>query len=113
MPRLIALLPLAGLAACHGAPPGHAEAKALIAAHCSACHQVPGIGNARGQVGPPLAGIATRAVIAGKLKNSPVNMRRFLLHPQAALPGGAMPELGLTPAQANAISDYLYALDSK
>jgi len=109
MPRLI-LLALLPLAAC-GQPRGHAEARALIASHCAACHSVPGVTGANGKVGPSLAGIATRQIIAGKLPNTPVNLRHFLEHPQAVEPGGGMPELGLTQQQSAVIADYLYTLD--
>ena len=104
---LLALLPLA---AC-GQPRGHAEARALIASRCAACHSVPGVGRAYGQVGPSLAGIAKREYIAGKLPNTPANLRRFLEHPQSVEPGGAMPELGLTAQQSAVIADYLYTLN--
>jgi cytochrome c1 len=110
MPRVIVILALVALAACSRSN-GHAEAKALIAAQCAACHTIPGVGEARGQVGPPLTGFAQRQTIAGRLPNTPANLRRFLLHPQSVQPGGAMPELNLTPRQAAALSDYLYTLD--
>ncbi len=111
MPRLILLLPLLAVSACARPSGRHAEAKALIASQCASCHVVPGIETAHGEVGPPLAGLARRQVIAGRLPNTPENLRRFLLHPQSVQPGGAMPELGLTPQQAAAITDYLYTLD--
>ncbi len=110
MPRLI-LLALTLLAACDRHADRHAASRALIAAQCAACHTVPGVAIARGQVGPPLAGIARRTTLAGRLPNTPANMRHFLLHPQAVHPGGAMPDMGLTPAQADAIADYLATLD--
>jgi cytochrome c2 len=50
-------------------------------------------------------------VIAGKLPNTPANLRRFLEHPQSVVPGGAMPELGLSPQQSKIIADYLLTLD--
>jgi cytochrome c2 len=107
------LLAMTALAACnHPAADRQAAARTLIAAQCAACHVVPGIATARGQVGPSLAGLARRQVIAGRLPNTPENLRRFLLHPQSVQPGGAMPELGLTPAEAAAITDYLYMLDT-
>jgi len=111
MPRLTGLLLIAGLAACGRATDHHADAKALIAAQCAACHTIPGVAGARGQVGPPLAGFAKRLTIAGRLPNTPGNLRYFLLHPQAVQPGGAMPEMGLTPAEADAIAAYLRTLD--
>lgn len=111
MSRLIVLSVLLPLAACGRPSDPHADAKRLIASQCAACHTVPGVPGARGQVGPSLAGIGTRQVIAGKLPNTPANLRRFLEHPQAVVPGGAMPELGLSPQQSKLIADYLLTLD--
>lgn len=110
--RRLTLSLLLGLVACSRAPDPHARARALIAAQCAACHTVPGVGPARGQIGPPLAGIAKRVTLAGTLPNSPDNLRRFLLHPQAVQPGGAMPEMGLTAAEARRIAAYLRTLDA-
>ena len=114
MPRLIALAALLMLGACHGGGGDeHAAAKALIATHCAACHTVPGVASAVGRVGPSLAGIARQQIIAGKYENDRGTMVRWLMHPQAMLPGTAMPEMGLTQAQATTIADYLYTLDRK
>lgn len=112
MRRLIALLPLTLLAACHQQD-RFAEAKALIAADCAGCHQVPGVRGAQGWIGPSLAGIARQQIIAGKFANTPDTMVRWLMHPQAMVPGAAMPEMGLSRPQAKAIADYLYTLDKR
>lgn len=90
-----------------------AAAKVLIAANCLGCHQVPGVRGPIGWVGPSLAGIARQQIIAGKYVNSPDTMARWLMHPQAMVPGGAMPEMGLSAAQARTISNYLYTLDKR
>lgn len=112
MSRLIALLALVPLTACGRSDDPHAAAKQLIASQCAACHIVPGVPVAHGQVGPTLAAITRRQIIAGKLPNTPANLRAFLEHPQSVVPGGAMPELGLSPRQARIIADYLYTLDT-
>lgn len=98
---------VAVLTACHRTESESARIEPLIAAQCGGCHVVPGIATARGHVGPSLAGIAGRQFLAGTIPNTPRNMQAFLLHPQAMAPGGAMPELGLSPAQADAISRRL------
>jgi len=76
---------------------------------CGACHQMPGIEEADGLVGPPLATFSRRTMIAGLLPNTPSNLVLWLRHPQAVTPGNAMPDLGLTDAQARDIAAYLYA----
>lgn len=76
---------------------------------CGACHQIPGIEGANGMVGPPLGSFAQRTVIAGLLPNTPSNLVLWLRHPQSVTPGNAMPDLGLTDAQARDIAASLYA----
>jgi cytochrome c1 len=66
---------------------------------------------ARGRVGPPLAGIGTRQILAGHFANTPNNMVSWIEHPQRLLPGDAMPEMGLSHEQAQAIASYLYTLE--
>ena len=44
---------------------------------CSSCHLIPGIEGARGMVGPPLNGIASRTYLGGQLPNTPQNMQRW------------------------------------
>jgi cytochrome c len=77
---------------------------------CTGCHVVPGVQGPRGMVGPPLDGIASRSIIAGKVANTPENMIRWLQNPQAMDPNNAMPNLGVTPADARDIAAYLYSL---
>ena len=108
--RRLTVLPLLALAACHGAG-RYAEAKALIASHCAACHTVPGVPGAAGKVGPSLAGVAGRQIIAGRFTNNRTTMVRWIMHPQQMAPGTAMPEMGLTQDQATQIAGYLYTLD--
>jgi cytochrome c2 len=77
---------------------------------CASCHTIPGIEGARGQVGPSLAGIASRSYLAGKLPNTPPNMIRWIREPQEVQPGTAMPELGVTEQDGKDIAAYLYTL---
>jgi len=78
-------------------------------ASCGACHEMSGIEGANGQVGPPLGTFAHRTMIAGVLPNTPGNLVYWLRHPQAVVPGNAMPDVGLSDAQARDIAAYLYA----
>ncbi len=77
---------------------------------CEACHSIPGVAGARGQVGPPLDGIGSRAYLAGRLPNDPSNMMRWIRDPQGVEPGTAMPRMGVTEADARDIAAYLYTL---
>ncbi len=87
------------------------EAKQLIASNCGACHLVPGIAAAKGRVGPSLSGIARQQIIAGHFVNTTENLTAWIEHPQALLPGDAMPETGLSNAQVRKIVDYLYTME--
>jgi cytochrome c2 len=75
---------------------------------CGACHAIPGIPGARGQVGPPLAGVGGRAYIAGVLTNTPDHMVRWIVNPKAVDSLTAMPTLGVTAGEARDIAAYLY-----
>lgn len=78
--------------------------------HCGSCHDIPGISGADGNVGPPLQRIGTRTYIAGYIRNSPDNMAAWIEDPQAALPGNAMPGMGIAQQDARDIAAFLYTL---
>jgi cytochrome c2 len=77
---------------------------------CPACHTIPGVKNAKGNVGPPLTRIGERTYIAGMLRNTPANLVRWIREPQAVIPGNAMPNMGVSEADARDIAAYLYTL---
>jgi cytochrome c2 len=77
---------------------------------CGSCHQVPGVANADGLIGPPLSNIGVRVYIAGMLRNTPDNMMLWLRHPQQIVPGNVMPDMGMTVRDARDIATYLYTL---
>jgi cytochrome c2 len=77
---------------------------------CGACHSIPGVAPARGQVGPPLDGIGGRSVLAGQLPNTPENLMRWIRDPQSIVPGTAMPVLGVTERDGRDIAAFLYTL---
>ena len=84
---------------------------ALIVAYgCAACHTVPGVSGANGNVGPPLTRFGGRTYIAGVLRNSPANLVRWIRDPQGVVPGNAMPNMGVSDAEARDIAAYLYTL---
>jgi cytochrome c len=108
---LVALL----LAACKrepAVPPGDpARGKAAIDKYgCTTCHVIPGIPGPRGAAGPSLDHIASRPLLAGKFRNDPATMTRWLQNPQAMDPANSMPALGITPQDARDIAAYLYTL---
>ena len=87
--------------------PGRGKAM-FIQYGCGSCHLLKHVRKATGKVGPPLDGISDRAMIAGKLANSPENLERWIRDPQAVSPGTAMPDLMVGPRDARDISAFLY-----
>ena len=118
--RPAAVVVLAGLLAIgcsEGEPPlqvpdGDAvRGVAAIRRHgCGGCHVIPGVAEARGRVGPSLAGFAARPYIAGALPNRPLDLIGWIRDPQAVHPGTLMPGLGVSPADARDIAAHLYRL---
>lgn len=91
-------------------PGGHAgKAPALFEEYgCGTCHTIPGIDGADGRVGPVLSGLADRQNIAGRLRNTPDNVVRWITQPQEVDPGNVMPDLGVSDAAARDMTAYLY-----
>lgn len=77
---------------------------------CQACHTISSLPGPRGVVGPPLDHIAVRGYIAGKLPNNAETMEAWLQNPQKLDPQNAMPNLGISPADAKDITAYLLTL---
>jgi mono/diheme cytochrome c family protein len=77
---------------------------------CVTCHAIPGVVGPNAPVGPPLGGIGARRMLGGVLPNTPENMARWLRHPQRFTTQSAMPELGITEADARDIAAYLATL---
>lgn len=92
-----------------GGEPSRGEA-AIGRYGCGGCHEIPGIRNARGTVGPPLTAIARRTYLAGRIANSPAGMMQWIQHPQKIEPGNAMPEMQVPEQDARDITAYLYLL---
>lgn len=83
--------------------------QAIYAIGCGTCHSIPGVVGATGTIGPSLAGIRRRAIIAGLLPNTPENMMRWIANPSSIQPGVAMPPLGNASARVQRdIVAYLY-----
>jgi len=94
-------------AATTGGNPHRGEAM-FIQYGCGSCHALKGVRTATGMVGPPLDGIALRAIIAGHLANKPENMERWIRDPQHVAPGTAMPDLNVGETDARDITAFLY-----
>ncbi len=77
---------------------------------CGACHVIPGVVNARGQVGPPLTRFGERHFIAGAVLNTPQDLVAWIVNPQGIEPGTAMPNLGVTADEALDMAAYLFTL---
>jgi cytochrome c oxidase subunit 2 len=87
--------------------------KALIGQKgCGTCHTIPGIAGANGNIGPSLAGVASRNRIAGGgvPNNGPDDLKKWIMNPPALKPGTAMPNLGLTDDEATKIVAFLETL---
>jgi mono/diheme cytochrome c family protein len=92
--------------------PGLAERgrAALTQYACHACHMIPGVTGSRVYVGPPLQGIGGRALIAGRLPNSPANLALWVRDPRHVEPNTTMPVLGVPEQDALDIAAYLQTL---
>jgi mono/diheme cytochrome c family protein len=83
---------------------------ALTQYACHACHMIPGVTGSKVWVGPPLKGVASRALIAGRLPNSAANLVRWVREPSHVEPRTAMPALGVSEQDALDIAAYLQTL---
>ncbi len=92
------------------APAIERGATALRDYGCGACHRIPGIVGAQGNVGPSLDGIATRVYLAGVLPNSRDNLARWIREPHLISPATAMPDMQVTAADAAAMAAYFYRI---
>ena len=111
--------PRQGVTASCGRDPNAAPARlpdaargkqALYQYACSACHTIPGVTSSSPNVGPPLEGIATRMLIAGRLSNTQDNMVLWLRSPNDVKPYTAMPDLRVTREDAVDMAAYLATL---
>ena len=94
-------------AATSGGDPSRGAAM-FIQYGCGSCHGLKHVRKAVGTVGPSLDGVATRAMIAGRLDNSPANLEAWIRDPQRISPGTAMPDLNVGARDARDIGAFLY-----
>ena len=93
-----------------GGRPAHGR-ELLVRYGCGSCHTIPGVRGARGMAGPSLLRFGQRTFIAGQRRNTPQNLIPWLQYPQHIEPNTAMPEMGVTDADARDIAAYLYTLN--
>jgi cytochrome c2 len=108
---------LAALAGCAKEPPAYdplsggnpRSGRQLVARYgCAACHEIKGVAHADSKVGPSLTEMRSRGYVAGVLPNTGPNLIKWIRHPRAVRPDTAMPELGMSDAEARDMAAYLY-----
>ncbi|MEW5687141.1 MAG: c-type cytochrome [Pseudomonadota bacterium] len=77
---------------------------------CAACHEIPGVAWPQGRVGGSLTGFAGRPLIAGRFRNQPDVLVRWLSDAPSLDPSTGMPPLPITAAEARDVAAYLYTL---
>lgn len=102
-PRLILSVAIALVAAfpAHAAPKGAAPSGEQLFTRkgCIGCHTLKGHEGADGQLGPDLSKLAK--------ERDKAFLVPWIQDPQAQKPGTAMPSLGLSLKEAEALADYL------
>ena len=84
--------------------------RALTQFACSACHLIPGVTGSRVHVGPPLAGVGSRSLIAGAVANTPEQMVRWIRAPQSVDPMTTMPDMQVGEQDARDMAAFLATL---
>ena len=106
---LIAVLALAGCKAEYTAPGDPDNGRLLLRQFgCGQCHSIPGVADAAGEAGPPLARVRERVYLGGVLPNTPSNMAAWIRDPRRFDPRTRMPALGVTESQARDMVAYLW-----
>jgi mono/diheme cytochrome c family protein len=75
---------------------------------CHTCHRIEGVIGPEVDTGPPLVDWHRRAYIAGVLPNTRENLERWIVDPEQVSPRTLMPDLGVAPAHARAMSEFLF-----
>ena len=92
------------------ATPAAGRGAAVFQVACAACHAIRGA-VAAGRAGPDLTHVAARrSLAAGTLTMTRGNLQGWIAQPQAIKPGTSMPQIPLTPADADAVATYLATL---
>ncbi|MGH2356042.1 MAG: c-type cytochrome [Chloroflexota bacterium] len=82
----------------------------FVTTGCAGCHTIRGVPAAAGVAGPNLTNVVLRPTLAGEsIPMTPDTMVRWLLDPAAVKPGATMPDVGLTPQEAQDLTAFLYS----
>jgi cytochrome c oxidase subunit 2 len=74
---------------------------------CASCHSIRGT-SARGEVGPDLTHLKSRATLAAlTIPNHRPHLTEWIANPQRVKEGAKMPALDLTPPELEALTEYL------
>jgi cytochrome c1 len=92
--------------------PAFEGAQIIATKPCTGCHMIPGVPGATGQVGPNLAGVASRPKIAGGAvaNTGPADLKKWISDPSAVKPGTAMPKVPLTDDELDKVVAFLETL---
>lgn len=86
--------------------------KALLGQYqCGSCHSIPEVPISRGPVAQPLDAWSQRSYIAGRVPNRPDTLAQWIMAPQALVPGTAMPSMGVSAKDAQAMAAFLFSLE--
>jgi cytochrome c oxidase subunit II len=89
---------------------GGSGASVFMQVGCGSCHRIRGT-KARGDVGPDLTHVGSRAYLAaGATVNDEESLREWIRDPQHVKPGVKMPGLSLTNDQVRRLAAYLRSL---
>lgn len=106
--RLDAEQRASGIALAGGNPD---RAPALIVRYgCAGCHQIRGVPEASGMVGPDLNDVARRPFIGGVVEHTAQNLVDWIVDPHQFDEKSAMPRTGITEEEARDVAAYLYSL---
>jgi cytochrome c len=75
---------------------------------CGGCHTISAIAGADGKVAAPLDQLRKRVYIGGVLPNTADNLVHWIVSPRAFSPQTAMPDTGITEAEARHVAAFLY-----
>jgi cytochrome c2 len=93
---------------CSLEPDSVTQGRALLQQYqCGHCHTIPGVDGARGTLAISLDDLGKRSFLAGQIPNQADNLERWIQDPASLVPGTPMPDMGVTPGDAQLMAAYL------